>query len=209
MLRRNRPPVTDEIAARLGARDNLLLGVAQLTTGILTGNVGFFAEAGHQVADSASLKAKADAMRVNCSPRKAKMLRRVGAGVLVAGGALGIGGALQHIHGGTIEDHGSLEVGAALSGAVINAVVAKRAHGADHSNHDHGHSHGTGAAVDAKIHMLTDMGTGAAYAGALLLEPYVPGISNPVLLLNGAAIGGAGVATLRRISRDDSDHHEH
>lgn len=50
-------------------------------------------------------------------------------------------------------------VGAALSGAAINAVVAKRAHGADHSNHDHGHSHGMGAAVDAKIHMLTDMGT--------------------------------------------------
>lgn len=207
MLRQNRKNRTHEAAARLGARDNLLLGGAQLLAGVATGNYGFIVEAGHQAADSASLKAKADAMKLDCSPKKARRLRKAAATVLLAGGLFGIAGGIKHLHEGSSEEHGSAEITIALAGAAVNTLVARRSHGAQHTHEDEGeldsHAHHHGAAADAIIHMATDMGTGIAYAGALIAEPWLPGVTNFVLIANGAIVGGAGVHTLQRIHRDD------
>lgn len=204
MLRRSTPNHSLEQAVRLGARDNLLLGIGQALTGMLTGNVGFMAEAGHQAADSFSLRAKAEALRADCSAKRSLRLRRFAAGVLVAGGLFGIAGGAKHIVEDTTEDHGSLELAAAYAGAVINTVVARRAHGTHHHEDDHAHNHSAGAALDSVVHMVTDMGTGVVYAGALTAERWVPGATNIALIINGAVIGTAGSHTLARVSRDSA-----
>lgn len=59
---------THEETARFAVRANAYLGAAQLIAAAISGNIGFATEAAHQAADSASFKAKADAMNHSRSP---------------------------------------------------------------------------------------------------------------------------------------------
>lgn len=196
---------TQEHAARYGAKANALLGAGQFVLGIFTGNYGFIAESGHQAADAASLQAKANAMNHNCHPSKSRKLRKLAASVLLLGGAMGIGGGLKHIHDGTTESSNWPELTGALAGAAINTAIARKSHTAEHDHQETGHHHG--AAKDTILHVTTDMATGWLYAGALLAESKIPGITNGALIINGTLIGGAGVVTMRRIDRDDKHSH--
>lgn len=205
VMRRQKPPATHEQAARFGAKANLLLGIGQLAFGIGTGNYGFMTESGHQAADAASLQAKANAMKESCHPVRARRLRKAAASVLLFGGLMGIGGGLKHMYDDTSEHSSWIEITGAVVGAAVNTAIARKSHGATHNdNHDHGHSsHSIGAEIDTVVHVMTDMGTGWLYAGALALEHQVPGIANAALIINGAAIGSAGIHTMMRIQRDE------
>lgn len=204
MLRRETPKKTQEDAARFGAKANLGLGFTQLGVAIATGNVGFFTEFIHQSADAASLHAKAEAMQDGRSPRSARRLRKFGASILLSGGFVGIIGAGNHILQNTTEDHSGSAIAAATVSAVVNAVIALKSHGAEHEKHE-GHAHQHGAAKDTMVHIFTDMGASTLYAGALITEKYLPGVTNAVLIGNGLAIGSAGAYTLRQIHKDEQE----
>ncbi len=210
MFRKTHRQYTPAEATRLGARDNLFLGIAQFGVGVLTGNLGFITEAGHQVADAASFQAKATAMRHDCAPAKAKLMRKFGAGVLIVGGFLGIAGGASHIKDGKTEGHDPTEVSAAIIGAATNIAIIRRAHGSHHDDHEHSHSQG--ASLDAVAHMAGDAITGVLYASSLLLESRIPGVSNAALLANGTIVGGIGFHTAHRIRLDDrtpGEAHDH
>jgi Co/Zn/Cd efflux system component len=193
---------THEDAARYGAKANALLGLAQVIFGALTGNIGFISESVHQASDSVSLGAKSKAMNSECAPTHAKRLRRFAASILLTGGLIGVAGGVKHIHEGSTENHGQLEVIGATLGALVNTAVARRSHGATYGDEtDNTHSHG--AAHDSTIHIMTDTATGWIYAGALVSEARVPGISNAALLLNGMIVGSAGMHTMHRINQDE------
>lgn len=211
LRRQERAPHNHEEAARYGVKANAGLGAVQLVVGLATGNYGFIAESGHQTADAASLQAKASAMNKNTHPVRARRLRKAAASVLLLGGSLGIFGGLKHIHDNTTEDSSWVELTAATAGAAVNTAIARKTHGAEHDHeHDgHDHSHSVGAEIDTIVHVMTDMGTGWAYAAGLYAERYVPGITNYVLIANGAVVSGAGVHTLGRIARDENGTHEH
>lgn len=211
-LRRQKgAPHNHEDAARYGVKANTGLGAVQLVVGLATGNYGFIAEAGHQAADAASLQAKANAMNENTHPIRARRLRKAAAGVLLLGGSLGIFGGLKHIHDNTNEDSSWIELTAAVAGAAVNTAIARKTHGAEsgHDHDGHAHSHGVGAEIDTIVHVMTDMGTGWAYAAGLYAERYIPGVTNYILIANGTVVGGAGVHTLGRIARDENGAHEH
>lgn len=196
---------THEHAARYGAKANALLGAGQLVLGLFSGNYGFLAESGHQAADAVSLQAKANAMKADCHPVRARRLRKLAASVLLIGGAMGIGGGLKHIHDGTKEESNRPEVAGAIIGAIVNTAIARKTHGAENDHEDEAHDHET--AKDLTLHVATDMGTGWLYAGALLAEPKIPGITNIALLVNGTVIGGAGAHTMHRIKHGDHVDH--
>ena len=212
-LRRNKTH-THEETARFAVRANAYLGAAQLIAAAVTGNIGFATEAVHQGADSASFKAKADAMNHNHSPEKAYRLRKLAAKILLAGGLAGMAGGAYQLETNTRESHGSIEVGVAMIGAAVNTAIARRSH---KSHHDHDRSgeentsdHSAGAVIDSGLHIMTDMGTGWVYAAALACEPRWPGISSGAIFVNGFAATAAGTVTLRRIESDNNNcSHEH
>lgn len=207
MKRHSESKATHEQAARFGAKANLWLGLSQLAVGVSTGNIGFFTEFIHQAADAGSLQAKAEAMKSGRSPKQSRRLRKLAASVLCIGGPVGILGGINHIVQGTSEGHSPSIISAAVVGAAVNAVIAKKSHGAEHPG-DHDHSHQHGAAIDTAVHIFTDMGISATYAGSLIAERWLPGISNAALIANGAIAGTAGVHTVYRIQRDDNDLHD-
>lgn len=190
-------------ATKFAAKANGMLALAQIAFGATTGNFGFIEEAGHNLGDAGAFTAKAEAMNANCSDKKAKRLRRLGASIILAGASFGAAGGIIHLTNDTTESSGYIEIAGAVIGAAVNTEIARRSHGSIHA-HDHNqppHDHHSGASHDSKLHIAGDVATGWLYAGSLSAEHIIPGITNYTLLVNAAIMGSIGVKTLSNINK--------
>lgn len=181
------------------------MAAVQLVVAVATGNVGYFNEAGHNTADSISYEAKSRAA-VHENASKSLRLRKVACAVMALGAGYSFYGGVSNILEHEKEQTSPALIALALGGAIVNAGISKRVHGAggEHENesgHGHAHDHSHGAHQDGKLHTVADAVTGMLYSTGLAAETTHPGAANYVILLNGFITGGHALAIANNINK--------
>lgn len=161
---------------------------------VLTGNIGFMGESFHNAEDALSFGAKRLAMNSE-KPRSLK-LRKAAATILAFGGIATFGGAAYHSFENKNENGSDIAIAIAAAAALVNTRVAFKAHSAE--NDGDKDEIVEGAHLDSKLHAAADAGTGWLYTGGLLLERYVPGTANYVVMFNGVVLLATAGTIFRR-----------
>jgi hypothetical protein len=143
------------------------MATAQLVVAGITGNAGFANEAAHNFADMVSYDAKHRAMRHE-NFVAAKRLRKLGAGLMLAGGLSSGGMVAYHGFNHHPEQASVWLVAAAVGGAAINWRVARRVEDAQYDGVDHDMARGSHH--DGKSHAWLDARTGLVYAAGLTTQ---------------------------------------